>query len=465
MLENLSSRFKDIFKFIGKKGAIDEKDLDVVLREIRLVLLEADVALPLVKFLTTKLKEDLLGKEIYKSVSPKQVILKSLYDNIFEILSSSEEDMALYTKPTTFCMIVGLQGTGKTTSAAKIAYFLKNKENKKVLLTSLDLARPAAYEQLQTLCQDNGLDFFQHEQKNLSKILTDVESYAKKNIYDVVILDTAGRLSIDEPLMVELQNVYKQIKPKEVLLVIDAMVGQIALQVASQFQSKVPLSGIIATKADADSRGGAILSCKYVTNVPIKFMGVGEKINNLQTFVPKRIVDNILDQGDIISLIENFENIDVSEEETLKLQKRLEKGLFSLEDYKKQLLQMKKLGGAGSLMSMIPGLGALKSKIQNSNLDETIFKKQIAIINSMTFLERKNAKVLNFSRKKRIAAGSATTLQDINILLKQYEMMAKTMKKMKGGGMKNMLGVAKELGLGNLMNNSSLKNLTMKNPK
>lgn len=442
MFNSLTNRFKDVFNFIGKKASIEEKDLDSVLREIRLVLLEADVSLEVIRDLIPKIKEDLLGKEIYRSISPKQVILKSVYDHLYNLLDSPEEELKLFTNPTTFCMMVGLQGTGKTTTSAKIAYNLKNKQNKKVLLVSLDLQRPAAYDQLETLAKNNNLDFFEYKEKKLKKIIADVKEFATKNFYDVVILDTAGRLSIDDELMDEMKLVHDLTKAREVLLVMDSMVGQISFDVAKRFSEKVPLSGVVVSKADSDSRGGAILSCKFVTQVPIKFMGVGEKIQDLEAFIPKRIVDRVLDQGDIISLIENFEEI--SEEENAKLEEKLLKGEFSLEDLKKQLLTMKKMGGAGGIMSMIPGLSGLTDKLKGG-IDDSIIKKNVAIIDSMTKKERRKPSVLNFSRKKRIAAGSGTTLQEINVLLKQYEGMSKMFKKFRG--VKNPMSMLKNLGI------------------
>ncbi len=442
MFNSLTSRFKDVFSFIGKKASIEEKDLDVVLREIRLVLLEADVSLEIIRDLIPKIKEDLLGKEIYRSISPKQVILKSVYDHLYTLLDSPVEDLKLFTNPTTFCMMVGLQGTGKTTTSAKIAYNLKNKQNKKVLMVSLDLNRPAAYDQLETLAKNNALDFFEYKEKNLKKIINDVKTYATKNFYDVVILDTAGRLSVDEELMDEMKFVYEQTKSKEVLLVIDSMVGQISFDVAKRFGEKIPLSGIVVSKADADSRGGAILSAKFITKVPIKFMGVGEKIQDLEAFIPKRIIDRVLDQGDIISLIENFE--EVSSEEDAKMEEKLLKGQFSLDDLKKQFISMKKMGGATGLMSMIPGMSGLTDKLKGG-IDDNVIKKHIAIIDSMTPRERKKPDILNFARKKRIASGSGTTLQDINVLLKQHEGMSKMFKKFRG--MKNPMEIFKSMGI------------------
>jgi signal recognition particle subunit SRP54 len=313
----------------------------------------------------------------------------------------------------------------------------------------LDLHRPAAYNQLQSLAKSNDLDFFAYDyeshKENLFKILEDVDVYAKQHNYDVVILDTAGRLSIDEALMGELSNIHKKVSPKEVLLVIDSASGQIALDVAKSFNERVSLSGIIASKVDADSRGGAIISCKYITNIPIKFMGMGEKIHNLEIFNAKKIVDRVLSQGDILTLVEKFDEIEETEVERLK--QNLEKGIFSLDDLKKQILQMKKLGGITSIIGMIPGMS---DKLGDTQLAEKAIKKQVAIIDSMTKKEKMHPKILNFSRKKRIAKGSGTELSDINKLLKQYEQMAKMVKQLKsgGGGMMNMMKQLKNMGGG-----------------
>jgi len=390
-----------------------------------------------------------LGREIYRSISPKIVITKAVYDALFNLLNEDEQTTRLYTKSLSYYMMVGLQGSGKTTTSAKVANYLKLKENKKVLMCCLDLHRPAAYNQLQSLATSNGLDFFAYDyeshRENLFKILEDVDVYAKQHNYDVVILDTAGRLSIDEALMGELSNIHKKVSPKEVLLVIDSASGQIALDVAKSFNERVSLSGIIASKVDADSRGGAIISCKYITNIPIKFMGMGEKIHNLEIFNAKKIVDRVLSQGDILTLVEKFDEIEETEVERLK--QNLEKGIFSLDDLKKQILQMKKLGGITSIIGMIPGMS---DKLGDTQLAEKAIKKQVAIIDSMTKKEKMHPKILNFSRKKRIAKGSGTELSDINKLLKQYEQMAKMVKQLKsgGGGMMNMMKQLKNMGGG-----------------
>ncbi len=443
MFKNLTTKLKDIFNNIAKKAIITEKDLDITLREIRLVLIEADVNIAIIKEIIPKIKADLIDKEIYRSVSPKQVILKSVYDHMLALLTDQQEEIKLPSTPTTFYLMAGLQGVGKTTTSAKIAYHFKNKLNKKVLLVSLDFSRPAAYEQLQVLCNNNQLDFFIHDSKNLDTVINNFMEFATKNSYDVAIIDTAGRLSIDNSLMDELRHIHKMTKAKEILFVMDSMLGQISLEVIKRFQEIIPLSGVVVSKADGDARGGAVLSCKHITNLPIKFMGVGEKINNLEAFIPKRIVDRILDQGDIISLIENLEE-NISEEDK-KIEEKLLKGKLSLEDFKKQLLSMKKMGGFSSMLSMIPGMSGLGDKIK-SGVNDSLIKKNIAIIDSMTKQEKYNPSVLNFSRKKRIAAGSGSTLQDINILLKQYESTVKMLKQLKSAG-GNPSKMFKQLGI------------------
>lgn len=440
MFDNVKNRFKDVFASLGKKPTINEKDLDVVLREIRMILLEADVSLELTKIILSQLKTELLGQEIYKTISPKAVISKALYDTLFDIVNTSEEESSIYTKGFATYMLVGLQGTGKTTTCGKLALFLQKNYDKKFLLVSLDFNRPAAYEQLQSICNSNNLEFFPYQEKNLTSVIENAKNFALNNNFNGVIFDTAGRLSLDVELMQEMQNIHALAKPKETLLVLDSMAGQISLNVAKMFKEKVPLTGIIISKADADSRGGAVLSCKYVTEVPIKFMGVGEKINNLEIFYPKRFIDRLLDQGDIISLVEKFNEIE--EDEVLKLQERMEKGIWTLDDLKKQLKQMEKLGGMSSILSMIPGLSGLQDKVNKNPNMQNMMKKNIAIIDSMTRIERKTPKVLNYSRKQRIAKGSGTTLQNINALLKQYEEMAKMMKKFSGkGGLSNMANI------------------------
>jgi signal recognition particle subunit SRP54 len=370
------------------------------------------------------------------------IITKALYDAIFNMLED-KSDTTLHTKPLSYHMLVGLQGVGKTTTSAKLAYYMVNKLNKKVLLCSLDFNRPSAYLQLQTLAKENNLDFFEYEKKDLKEILSNIDSYAKRNNFDVVLLDSAGRLSINAQLMEEMQDIYNITKAKEVLFVIDSGVGQSALSVAKAFANAVPITGIIASKVDSDSRGGAILSCKYITNSPIKFMGFGEKIDKLEVFNSKKITDRLLNQGDILTLVEKFGEIE--QEDADKLQENLEKGIFTLEDFKKQFVQMNKLGGMSSLMSMIPGLGNMEEKIKNSGFNEGVIKKYIAIIDSMNKKERKYPKILDFSRKKRIAQGSGTTLADINVLLKQYTQMANMMKQFRGKNMLSMMGSLKGL--------------------
>lgn len=432
MFNNLKSRLKNIFTNIGKKPSINAEDLKQVLREIRLALLEADVSLDLVKEITKGLETELLGKEIQKSISPKQIIMKSFY-NLIEDLLGENEDVQLLQSGISYIMLVGLQGSGKTTTSVKLANYIYKNKTKKVLLVSLDFNRLAAYKQLQDLAKQNNFSFFEYEEKDTKAIIQGAQNYAKQHSYDVVIFDTAGRLHVDNELLKEIQQTYFLIKPKETLLVIDANVGQIALDVAKSFNEKISLTGIIASKSDSNAKGGAILSCRYITNVPIKFLGTGEKPADLEKFVAKKIVDRLLDQGDILSLVEQFN--DIQDQEAKDLEKRLSKGIFTLNDFKKQITMMKKLGGASSLLGMLPGIGSLKANLQQINQAEKTLKKNVAIIDSMTKYERTKPEVLNFSRKQRIAKGSGTTLQDINILLRQFEQSQKMLKGLKKSGM------------------------------
>jgi signal recognition particle subunit SRP54 len=455
MLQGLTSKFKDILAKIGKTNRIDEAGLDVLLREVRMVLLEADIPLELTKVILQNLKNDLLGREIYKSITAKDVVTKALYDSFLNILNQNETQSKLHSGG--YIMLVGLQGSGKTTTSGKIGYYLKNKENKKILLVGLDLQRKAAYEQLQSLAKANSIDFFEYSDTNLITILNNLKSFVKQNSYDAVLIDTAGRLAIDEALMKEMQFIYNELKPKETLFVMDSLIGQTSFSVASEFAKYVNLSGVVISKADADYKGGSVLSAKFVTQQPIKFMGVGEKITNLEAFDAGRVIDRILDKGDITALVEKFEEIE--EDEARDLEESLSKGVFTLVDFKKQLKMMNKLGGFGSLMGFIPGLSGLKDKLKEVGGVEKTFKKHMAIIDSMTKIERTKPQLLNFSRKKRIASGSGTTLQDINVLLKQFEQtatMLKSFKNNKGA----LAGMQKQLGgmLGGGVNPTSIAN-------
>lgn len=448
MLDGVRNRFTQFFNKIGSKVILTEKDLEEILREVRVILLEGDVSLKVVKIIIEDLKQELINKEYTKSISPKQVVFKALKLTLLKLLSAKKENSSLNMKPITYYMLVGLQGVGKTTTVAKLGYLLKRNYNKKVLLVGLDISRLAAYEQLSILSNNNDLDFFSYDHKEkLEIVLQKVMLYAKENYYDVVILDTAGRLAIDTNLIGELQYIYSIVLPKELLLVIDSLMGQSALTVARSFQEKLQLTGIIITRADADNRGGAVLSVSYETNLPIKLVGEGEQVNQLAEFNPEKVVNSLLNVGDIQSLLAGVEN-EFSQEEVKNAKDRLVRGVFNLNDYKKQILSINKMqGGLGGMLSMIPGIGKnIKKVVNNENLDTNLLKKQLAIINSMTPLERKKVEIISFSRKKRIANGSGTTLADINILLKQFTQMAKVFKKMKGG-QKNPQDLLKSLGM------------------
>lgn len=449
MFNFLSSKLDSVFSLLGKKSVITEDDLNKALREIRITFLEADVALPVAKQFFEDVKKEAEGQKIYKSVSPKQMIVKIIHDKLKSLLDQTEEETNLYSRGSlqTYLM-VGLQGVGKTTTSAKIAHFVKNKLNKKVLLVSLDLQRAAAYNQLQSLAKNNNIDFFafnkeDYKSKNItSNIAKDAKEYAKKNNIDTVILDTAGRLNIDNELMEDLKELYKNVNPNEVLLVADSMIGQISVNMAKDFNAIVPLTGIILTKADGDSRGGATLSIKYVTGLPIKFMGVGEGISNLETFNSQRVADRILQMGDVVTLVEKVAELE-NNEEVKGLSKRLSKGIFTMDDMKKQFEQLLKIGGLSSMMGFIPGLGKLKDKIAESGIDDSLIKKQIAIINSMTKQERKSPNIINGSRRKRIANGSGVTVDKVNKVLKQYEKTALMLKKFNKGGLKSLTELTK----------------------
>lgn len=449
MFNFLSSKLDSVFSFLGKKGVVTEEDLTKVLREIRITFLEADVALPVAKQFFEDVKTEAEGQKIYKSVSPKQMIVKIIHDKLKSLLDQTEEETNLYSRGSlqTY-LIVGLQGVGKTTTSAKIAHLVKNKLNKKVLLVSLDLQRAAAYNQLQALAKKNNIDFFDFNKEDYkgnnitSDIAKEAKEYAKKNNIDTVILDTAGRLNIDNELMDDLKKLYKNIMPNEVLLVADSMIGQTSVNMAKDFNTIMPLTGIVLTKADGDARGGATLSIKYVTGLPIKFMGVGEGISNLETFNAQRVADRILQMGDVVTLVEKVAELE-NNEEVKGLSKRLSKGIFTMDDMKKQFEQLLKLGGIGSMMGFIPGLSKLKDKISESGIDDSVVKKQIAIINSMTKQERKNPNIINGSRRKRIAIGSGVTVDKVNKVLKQYEKTAIMLKKFNKGGLKSLTELTK----------------------
>ncbi len=442
MFEGLSGRLLKVFDGLSSRGVLSENDVTNALREIRIALLEADVALPVVKSFIENIKEEAVGEKILKSIKPGEVVVKIVYDRLVKLLGSDEDAEIKLSKPPATLLLVGLQGSGKTTTAGKIALKLK-REKKKVLLCSLDIRRPAAMEQLQQLAKsiDTPVLSFTENEK-ISSIITRALKEAKESICDLIIFDTAGRTTLNEELMQEIQDIYNLSKPSEVLLVADSMTGQDSVNIAKSFSEKINLTGIVLTRIDGDSRGGAALSMRQITGKPIKFLGVGEKLQELEVFSATRVANRILDMGDIVGIVEKAEQA-FDEEESKRIAKKLSKGDFDLEDFRKQLDQMKKMGGMKGIMSMLPGIKKAKKMIDSSNFDDKSFLSMEAIISSMTIKEKKNTKIINGSRKKRIASGSGTKIQEVNRLLKQFKGMQTMMKKMRGAGgskMFDMLG-------------------------
>jgi signal recognition particle subunit SRP54 len=448
MFESLSDRLSGIFDGLTRRGALSDKDVSAALREIRRALIEADVALEVVRDFTEKVREKAVGAEVVKSVTPGQMVVKIVHDELVNMLGSDADPISLAATPPVTLMMVGLQGSGKTTTTAKIAKRLTEKQKKKVLMASLDVKRPAAQEQLRQLGEQISVDTLPIvADQSPVDIAGRAQQAAKLGGYDVVILDTAGRTHIDEPLMVEMADIKKAGNPHEILLVVDSLTGQDAVNLAQNFDERVGITGLVLTRIDGDGRGGAALSMRAVTGKPIKLIGTGEKMDELEDFHPGRIADRILGMGDVVSLVEKAsENID--QEKAAAMAKRMQKGEFDLNDLSDQLDQMKNLGGMGGIMSMLPGIGKMKKQIDEAGLDDSIFKRQQAIISSMTRKERKAPKVLNASRKKRIAAGSGSSVQEVNQLLKMHRQMGDMMKKMGKSGMGGMMGGG---GLGGMM--------------
>jgi signal recognition particle subunit SRP54 len=440
MFESLSNRLADVFDRLRRHGALSEEDVNAALREIRIALLEGDVALPVVKDFVNAVREKALGQEVLRSVSPAQMVVKIVHDHLVEMLGGDAvEGLNLNAVPPVVIMMVGLQGSGKTTTAAKLARVLKQRERKKVLLASLDVQRPAAQEQLAVLAR-------QVEVASLPVVAGEKPvaiarralDTGRREGYDAVILDTAGRLHIDEPLMQEVAAVRDATQPTESLLVADAMTGQDAVNVAKSFAERVGLTGIVLTRVDGDARGGAALSMRAVTGRPIKFMGTGEKLDALEPFHARRVAGRILDLGDIVSLVEKAQET-IDQEEAEALARKLQKGGFDLDDLAAQLRQLRKMGGMGGVMGMLPGIGKIKKQLEEARIDDGMIKRQEAIISSMTRAERKNPKLLNASRRIRIASGSGTSVPEINRLLKQYQDMSSMMRKMNKLGKKGLM--------------------------
>lgn len=440
MFENLTERLTRAFKNISGQGRLTEENMQQMLREVRISLLEADVALPVVKEFIEQVKQKAVGQEVSLSLKPDQALLKIIHDELVHILGDARAELDFKTQPPAVFLMAGLQGSGKTTSTAKLARYLKETENKKVMLVSVDVYRPAAIDQLKVLAGQIDVDFFPaeaHEQP--LAIAQKALDSAKKQYMDVVIFDTAGRLHIDEEMMAEIKALHQAVQPVETLFVVDSMTGQDAVNTAKAFHEALPLTGVILTKTDGDARGGVALSVRQITGKPIKFIGSGEKIEALEPFHPERIASRILGMGDILTLIEEVER-KADKVASEKLAKKLKKGKgFDLDDFKQQLEQMNQMGGISSMMSKLPGMSQLPQQAMGQVNDKAM-ARTIAMINSMTPKERRIPKIIVGSRKKRIALGSGTQIQDVNRLLKQYEQMQKMMKKFtKPGGMKQMM--------------------------
>jgi len=440
MFESLSERLSGIFDGLTRRGALSDKDVSTALREVRRALIEADVALDVVRNFTEAVREKAVGAEIVKSVTPGQMVVKIVHDELVNMLGEEEVHVDLNAPAPVCIMMVGLQGSGKTTTSGKLALRLKDKQRKKVLMASLDVRRPAAQEQLRQLGEQTETETLPIvEGQTPVQIANRALQAAKLGGFDVVILDTAGRTSIDEPLMVEMADIKTAANPHEILLVADSLTGQDAVHLAKNFDDRVGITGLVLTRIDGDGRGGAALSMRAVTGKPIKLMGTGEKMDALEDFYPNRIADRILGMGDIVSLVEKAsESIDAEQADAMA--RKMQKGLFDMDDLSQQLSQMGKMGGMGSIMKMMPGIGKMAKQIEAAGIDDSVFKKQQAIISSMTRKERKTPKLLNASRKKRIAAGSGSTVQEVNQLLKMHRQMADMMKMMGGKKGKGMMG-------------------------
>jgi signal recognition particle subunit SRP54 len=438
MFENLTGRLGDVLGKLTKRGALSEADVSEAMREVRVALLEADVALPVVKSFIKRVKSRAIGTEVLKSVNPAQMVIKVVHDQLIEMLGSEQQELNLVAVPPVVYMMVGLQGSGKTTSTAKIAKWLTEKHGKKVMMASLDVQRPAAQEQLRVLGEQTQIATLPIVAGQLPiEIANRALQSAKLQAIDVILLDTAGRLHVDEQLMAEMEAVHKNSAPTETLLVVDSLTGQDAVNVAEQFKARVDVTGIVMTRIDGDGRGGAALSMREVTGCPIKLLGTGEQLDALEAFHPDRIANRILGMGDIVSLVEKAAET-IEQDEAEKLALKMQKGIFDLDDLASQLRQMRKMGGMSSLVGMLPGMGKMKKQLDGANLDDKLLIRQEAMIQSMTPKERRNPQIIAASRKKRIAAGSGMNVQDVNRLLKQHKQMSGMMKKVKKLGKKGI---------------------------
>ena len=444
MLDNLTSRFSNVFKNIRGQSKLTEDNIKEALREVRLALLEADVALPIVKDFVNNVKEKALGREITDSLTPDQAFIGVVNEALVDLMGKENSSLNLAAAPPAVVLMAGLQGAGKTTTVGKLSRLLKNEQKKKILVVSADVYRPAAIEQLKLLAEQVGVDFFPSDAgQQPVDIARAAVDYAKKHFYDVLMVDTAGRLAIDEAMMNEIKALHAAVNPVETLFVVDAMLGQDAVNTAQAFNEALPLTGVILTKMDGDSRGGAALSVRQTTGKPIKFIGIGEKVSGLEPFHPVRIASRILGMGDVLTLIEDVQK-GIDEEVAAKMAKKLHKGKgFDLNDFKEQIQQMRNMGGLESIMSKMPGeIGQLSKQIPEGTAEKAMGHVE-AIINSMTAKERANPALLKASRKRRIAAGSGTTIQEVNKMLKQFEQSQQMMKMFSGKGMGKLMNMAK----------------------
>ena len=434
MFENLTNKLEGIFSKLKKAPSLNESQVETGLKEIRQALIAADVALPVVKKFIEDIKPKAIGQEIIRSTSPGQMLVKIVYDQLVEVLGGKVEEINLKAVPPASLLLVGLQGSGKTTTAVKLAKNIEKNFKKKILLVSLDVYRPAAQEQLKILCEKNNLNVLPIIKDQIPIDITKrANNAATLSGSDVIIFDTAGRTQVDLNMMSEIKNIKAEANPVETILVADSLTGQIAVKLASEFDKAVELTSIILTRVDGDGRGGAALSMKQTTGKPIKFIGVGEKIDDLEAFHPDRLANRILGMGDIVSLVEKASQ-DLDEEKIRLTEEKIKKGSFTFDDYLLQLKQMKKMGGMEGVLSLLPGVGKIKEQMQNANIDEKLLSMNEAIILSMTKRERENPDIISGSRRKRISLGSGTDVQMINKLLKQFKMMSKMMKKMSKGG-------------------------------
>ena len=439
MFENLTDRLTRTIKNLRGQGRITEENIKDTLREVRMALLEADVALPVVRAFIERVRERAMGQEVLQSLTPGQALVKIVNDELVAVMGEANEGLALNVSPPAVVLMAGLQGAGKTTSVAKLARWLKERMKKSVLVVSADVYRPAAIEQLQTLAGEVGVDFFPSSADQDPVVIASAAiDHARKRLIDVVIVDTAGRLHIDDEMMGEIKRLHAAIKPVETLFVVDSMTGQDAANTARAFNEALPLTGVVLTKTDGDARGGAALSVRQITGKPIKFLGVGEKTTALEPFHPDRVASRILGMGDVLSLVEEAEQ-KIDKEKAARLASKLKKGKgFDLEDFRDQLLQMSNMGGVSALMDKLPGMGEIPDAVKKQ-VDDREFARMVAIINSMTPRERRFPAVIKGSRKRRIANGSGTQIQDVNRLLKQFNQMQKMMKKMSRGGIGKLM--------------------------